>query len=127
MANIVCVVGRLTKDPETRQTTTGKQVTSFSIAVDDPYNKDHTNFFNVQTWGKQAEYASKYLCKGRLVSVEGRLNHRKYTTSDGANRDAVEIVAERVQGLDRPKDDDKTNEGTVEMPEGDPDPFEETW
>ena len=113
-------IGRLTKDPESRNTTTGKQVVSFSIAVDDPYNKDHTNFFNVQTWGKQAEFCGKYLTKGRLVSVEGRLNHRKYTTNDGANRDCVEIVAERVQGLDRPKDDDKTNEGTVEMPEYDP-------
>ena len=117
-------IGRLTHDPESRMTTTGKQVVSFSIAVDDPYNKDHTNFFNVQAWGKQADFCAKYLTKGRLVSVEGRLNHRKYTTSDGAHRDAVEIVAERVQGLDRPKDDDKTNEGTVEMPDS-YDPFQE--
>ena len=103
--NRVVLVGRLTRDPELRTTTTGKQVVGFGIAVDDPFNKEHTNFFNVSAWGNSADFVAKYLTKGRLVAVDGRLNHRKYTTQDGQNREVVEIVADRVQGLDRPRDD----------------------
>lgn len=103
--NRVVLVGRLTRDPELRTTTSGKQVVGFGLAVDDPFNKEHTNFFNVSAWGSTADFVSKYLTKGRLVAVDGRLNQRKYTTQDGQNRDVVEIVADRVQGLDRPRDD----------------------
>jgi single-strand DNA-binding protein len=103
--NRVVLVGRLTRDPELRNTTTGKQVVSFGLAVDDPFNKEHTNFFNITAWGNSADFVARYMTKGRLVAVDGRLNHRKYTTQDGQNRDVVEIVADRVQGLDRPKDD----------------------
>lgn len=102
--NRVVLVGRLTRDPELRNTTTGKQVVSFGIAVDG-FNKDQTNFFNVSAWGNTADFVAKYLTKGRLIAVDGRLQQRKYTTQDGANRDVVEIVADNVQGLDRPRDD----------------------
>lgn len=104
MINRVVIVGRLTRDPELRTTTTGKQVASFGVAVDDPFNKEHTNFFTASAWGTTADFVVKYLTKGRLVAVDGRLSQRKYTTQDGQNREAVEIVADRVQGLDRPKD-----------------------
>jgi single-strand DNA-binding protein len=103
--NRVVLTGRLTRDPELRTTTSGKQVVSFGLAVDDTFNKEHTNFFNVTAWGSNADFASKYLSKGRLIAVDGRLNHRKYTTQDGQNREVVEIVADRLQGLDRPRDD----------------------
>ena len=111
--NRVVLVGRLTRDPELRNTTTGKQVVNFGIAVDDTFNKEHTNFFNVSAWGNQADFVSKYLTKGRLVAVDGRLNQRKYTTQDGQERNVVESVADRVQGLDRPKDDGRpaSNDG----------------
>jgi single-strand DNA-binding protein len=103
--NRVVLVGRLTRDPELRNTTTGKQVVNFGLAVDDPFNKEHTDFFNVSAWGSSADFVAKYLTKGRLVAVDGRLNQRKYTTQDGQERNVVEVVADRVQGLDRPKDD----------------------
>lgn len=103
--NRVVLIGRLTRDPELRNTTTGKQVVNFSIAVDDRFNKDNTNFFNVSAWGSTADFVAKYLTKGRLIAVDGRLQQRKYTTQDGQNRDVVEIVADNVQGLDRPRDD----------------------
>ncbi len=103
--NRVVLVGRLTRDPELRNTTTGKQVVNFSIAVDDRFNKDHTNFFNIVAWGSQADFVAKYLTKGRLVGIDGRLSQRKYTTQDGQDRNVIEVVAERVQGLDRPRDD----------------------
>ena len=114
--NRVVLVGRLTRDPELRTTTTGKQVVGFGIAVDDPFNKEHTNFFNVSAWGNSADFVAKYLTKGRLVAVDGRLNHRKYTTQDGQNREVVEIVADRVQGLDRPRDDAGSSRPTGQEP-----------
>lgn len=103
--NRVVLVGRLTRDPELRTTTSGKQVVGFGLAVDDPWNKEHTNFLNITAWGQTADFVSKYLTKGRLVAVDGRLQQRKYTTQDGQDRNVVEIVADRVQGLDRPRDD----------------------
>ena len=103
--NRVVLIGRLTRDPELRNTTTGKQVFNFGIAVDDRFNKEHTNFFNVSAWGNTADFVSKYLTKGRLIAVDGRLNYRKYTTQDGQERSVVEVVADNIQPLDRPRDD----------------------
>lgn len=100
--NIVCLIGRVS-EPETRTTTTGKAVASFRIAVG---RGDQVQWFSVVAWNKDADYVANYITKGRLVSVEGRLQSRKYTASDGSNREVVEVVANNVQGLDRPRDDD---------------------
>jgi single-strand DNA-binding protein len=109
MVNRVVLVGRLTRDPELRTTTTGKSVVDFSVAVQKRVRPNDgspdADFFRVSAWGQTAEYVANYLHKGRLVAVDGRLQSRKYTTSDGQNREVVEIVAESVQGLDRPRDD----------------------
>lgn len=107
--NVVVLIGRLTRDPELRTTTNGKNVTSFSVAVDKRFKPQDgsptADFFNVTAWGQTAEFVSNYLSKGRLVSIEGRLQQRSYTTQDGNQREVVEVVAESVQGLDRPRDD----------------------
>lgn len=107
--NVVVLVGRLTRDPEMRTTTTGKNVVGFGIAVDKKFKPQDgsptADFFNVSAWGQTAEFVTNYLAKGRLVAVEGRLQQRSYTTQDGQQREVVEVVAERVQGLDRPRDD----------------------
>lgn len=106
--NNVVLIGRLTRDPEVRTTQTGKQVANFSIAVQRRFKGNDgvdVDFFNVSTWGNSADFVANYLSKGRLVAVEGRLQSRKYTTQEGAQREVVEIVAENVQGLDRPRDD----------------------
>lgn len=106
--NRVVLIGRLTRDPELKTTTTGKQVTSFGIAVDKrmkPADGPTADFFNVSAWGKTAEFVAVYLTKGRLVAVDGRIETRKYTDRDGNAREAFEIVAENVQGLDKPKDE----------------------
>ncbi len=100
----------MVRDPELRTTTTGKSVVSFSVAVNkrikpnDP-NEPDAFFFRVSAWGQTAEYVNNYLTKGRLVGVEGRLESRKYTDSNGQAREIVEIVADNVTGLDRPRDD----------------------
>lgn len=109
MVNRVVLIGRLTRDPELRTTTTGKSVCDFTLAVTKRMKPQDgspdADFFRVNAWAAQAEYVANYLTKGRLVAVDGRLQSRKYTASDGTNREVVEVVAESVQGLDRPRDD----------------------
>jgi single-strand DNA-binding protein len=109
MVNRVVLIGRLTRDPELRTTTTGKSVCSFSIAVNKRFKPQDgspdADFFRVSAWDSTAEFVANYLTKGRLCAVDGRLQSRKYTASDGTNREVVEVVADIVQGLDRPRED----------------------
>jgi single-strand DNA-binding protein len=109
MLNRVILIGRLVRDPELRTTNTGKNVVEFSIAVDkrgrQPEGGQTADFFRIKAWERQAEYVANYLTKGRLVAVDGRLDTRKFVDKEGNNREVVEIVAESVQGLDRPRDD----------------------
>ncbi len=109
MVNRVVLVGRLTRDPELRTTATGKSVCNFSIAVNKRIKpqdgSSDADFFNIIAWERSADYVSNYLTKGRLVSVDGRLQTRKYTTKEGQERDVVEVIAENIQGLDRPRED----------------------
>lgn len=104
--NAVSIVGRLTRDPELRTTQTGKNTCSFSVAVTKRFKptdgSPDADFLNVVAWNKDADYVVNYLTKGRLVAVNGRIQTRKYTASDGSNREVTEIVADHVQGLDRP-------------------------
>ncbi|MBI1756779.1 MAG: single-stranded DNA-binding protein [Fimbriimonas ginsengisoli] len=108
MLNRVVLIGRLTRDPELKTTASGKSVVDFSIAVQKrikPAEGPDADFFRITAWEKTAEFVANYLHKGRLVSVDGRLQSRKYTTTDGQNREVVEIVADSVQSLDRPRED----------------------
>lgn len=105
--NRVILIGRMTRDAELRTTTTGKSVANFSIAVDRMGRADErqTDFFTIVAWGQTAEYVCNYQGKGRLIAVDGRLQSRKYQTQEGANREVVEVVADRIQGLERVRDD----------------------
>ncbi len=107
MINRVILAGRLTRDPELRKTSTGKNVVSFSIAVDRRFKGQDgadADFFRISAWGQTAEYVSNYVTKGRLVAVEGRLQQRKYTDNAGESKEIVEVVADNVSALDRPRD-----------------------
>jgi len=130
MCNRVVVVGRLTRDPELRTTSTGKDVVEFSIAVNKrikPADGADADFFRVKAWGQTASYVGEYIGRGRLVSVDGRLESRKYTDKDGNNREIVEIVADNVNALDRPKEDAEPRQesrGKARQPQGEEyDPF----
>ena len=107
--NRVTLIGRMVRDPELRTTNTGKNVVEFSIAVDkrikpqDP-NQPTADFFRCKAWNQQADFVSNYGGKGRLCAVDGRLETRKYVDKDGNNREIVEVVADNVQLLDRPRD-----------------------
>ena len=101
--NNVSLIGRLTKDPELKFTPSGKAVCSFSIANNKM--KEGVNFFNIVTWGKTAEYVSSYVKKGNRVAIEGRLEQRSWESEQG-KRSTVEIVAERIQGLEKKSDNE---------------------
>lgn len=103
--NFVILIGRLTKDPELRYTPSGKAVATFRLAVDrgtvNQQGDRETDFINIVCWEKQAEAVTNYLQKGLLVAVQGRLQVRQYTTDDGQRRERAEVVAQRVQFLER--------------------------
>ena len=108
MLNRVVLVGRLTADPEMKYTPQGVAVAQMRIAVNrvtkNEQGEYETDFFNVVAWRRTAEFASNYLTKGRLVSVDGRLRTRSWVAQDGTKRNVVEIEADNLEGLDRPKD-----------------------
>jgi single-strand DNA-binding protein len=101
--NKVFILGRLTANPELRTTPTGQQVANFSVATNRVWTdkggqkQEAAEFHNVVVWGRQAEIASKFLNKGGLVLVEGRLQTRGWQDKQGQNRKTTEIVAERLQ------------------------------
>ena len=108
--NSVVLVGRLTRDPELRTTNTGKDLATFAIAVNKRFKPQdggpEADFFDVKAWGQTAGYVSQYIGKGRLVLVQGRVQTRKYQDKDGNNREAVEIVADQVAAMDKPKEEE---------------------
>lgn len=117
--NQIVIVGRLTRDPEARQTQNGKTFATFSVAVNKrikPTNPDErdADFFNVKVWNQTADYVTSYLGKGRLVSVSGRIESRKYTDKDGNQREIWEINADQVNGLDRPREEGEDNPASRE-------------
>ena len=101
MLNNVNLMGRLTRDPELRQTDSGVAVASFRIAVDRNYKEKAsgervTDFFDVVAWRQTAEFVSKYFTKGRMAVVTGELRSREWTDRDGVKRISVEIEANDV-------------------------------
>ena len=107
--NKVLLIGNLTRPPELRYTPNGTPVSDLRLAINRSYStqggerRQETHFFTVVVWGKQAESCGEYLDKGSQVMVEGRLQTREWETKDGQKRNVVEVVAERVQFLGRPK------------------------
>ncbi len=104
MMNKVMLIGRLTKDPDLRYTTSNIATVSFSIAVNRPFTNQsgvrEADFLNVVAWRKQAENVKKYITKGSLVAVEGRIQTRNYDDKDGKKVYVTEVVADSVQFLE---------------------------
>lgn len=111
--NQVILMGRLTRDPETRTTPSGKTVTSFSVAVDRQGQDDQADFFDVTAWEKTGELVQQYLSKGRRVLIQGRLRQDSWDDKDtGKKRSKVEVVANDVTFLDGPGGDNGGNSGS---------------
>lgn len=104
--NQVILMGRLTRDPEMRTTSTGKSIASFSLAVDRGGQDDQTDFFEITAWEKLGELVSQYLSKGRRCLVQGRLRQDSWDDKEtGKKRTKVEVVATDVTFLDGPSGD----------------------
>ena len=102
--NKVILIGRLTKDPQTRYTQSGVAVTTFTIAVDRKYAKKDSgqptaDFIPIVTWRKLAEICANNLTKGRLVGIEGAMQVRTYDGDDGKKRYVTEVIADEVEFL----------------------------
>lgn len=106
--NRVALIGRLTKDIELRHTQNGKAVGTFTLAVDrlpDKNGNKQADFINVIMWGSMAENANKYVFKGSLVAVEGRIGTRSYDSQNGQKKYVTEVVCERIQFLNSKKEE----------------------
>ena len=97
--NRVILVGNLTRDPEIRYTQSGKAVTKFTLAVNNPRNKEETTYVDIVAWDKLGETCNTYLKKGNSTLVEGRLVIRSYDDKDGNKRKATEVVIDNMQML----------------------------
>lgn len=102
--NKAFLIGRLTRDPELRYSSSNAAIVNFSIAIDRQYTNNQgqreTDFINIVAFQKQAENIKKYVSKGSLVAVDGRIQTRNYEDKDGKRVYVTEVVADRVQFLD---------------------------
>ncbi|AVX31826.1 single-strand binding protein [Carboxydocella thermautotrophica] len=122
MLNRIILIGRLTRDPELRYTNTGKAVARFTLAIDRPFKNQagerEADFINVVVWGQMAENCSKYLSKGKLAAVDGRLETRSFEGKDGNRRQITEVVAENVRFLSpRSQPEPGYNDGLDDLPD----------
>lgn len=109
--NKVILTGNLTRDVEKRETTNGKAIANFSIAVNRTFGEG-ADFFNITVWNNQAENCAKYLKKGSKVGIVGSLQNRSYEDKDGVKRTITEIIAEQIEFLS-PKQAEETQEQVV--------------
>ena len=120
MLNRVVLVGRLTRDPELRQSTTSNMfVATFTVAFDEyrgrAENRERKScFVNCTVFGQTAENLSKFTKKGSLVGVDGHLTMRSYETRDNRKVNSIEIICDSLQFLDRKSDDANMNQNTTQ-------------
>ncbi len=100
MINNITLMGRLTADPELRTTPTGRNVSSFSIAVDRGFaragEERQTDFINIVAWQQTADFVCRYFRKGSMIALTGSLQTRSYEDKNGNKRTAYEVVAREV-------------------------------
>jgi single-strand DNA-binding protein len=122
--NKCMIIGNLGRDPEMRYTPSGQAVTQFSVATNrnfrDPQGEwqSETEWFRVVVWGEQGERVAEFLRKGHKVYVEGRLQTRQWEDQSGNKRYTTELIANRVQSLER-----RDREGDAPFPGDEPGGF----
>ena len=103
--NKVIITGRLTADPEMRQTQNNVSVTTFTLAVNRDHNKEETDFVSCVAWRQTAEFISKYFQKGQLMLANGSLQSRKWTDKDNNKRINWDVVVDNVYFCESKKND----------------------
>ena len=122
--NKVFLIGRLSRDPELRHTTSGMPVCQINVAISRPVSQGsepQTDFINVSVWNKQAENVARYLTKGRQVAVEGRIQTRNYDNAEGKRTYVTEVIASNVEFLGSANDN---NRATNQAPSFNENPFD---
>ena len=117
--NRVFLIGRLSRDPDLRHTTSGMAVCQINVAVSRRATQgrdSETDFINVVVWDKQAENVARYLAKGRQVAVEGRIQTRSYDNNEGKRTYVTEVVANNVEFLGSASDNTRTQNVPEENP-----------
>ena len=112
--NSVCLIGRLTNNPDVRYTqSTNKMIVQFTLAVKKEYVKqgeeNQSDFITIQSWGKTAEFCSKYFKKGNQIGVSGRIETGSYDDKDGKRVYTTKVVADHVYFADSKKEEKQEN------------------
>ena len=116
--NSVILMGRLVRDVELKQTSTGKTYCRFSLAVKKEFTKDEADFINCVAWDKRAEILANYLSKGQRILIQGRLNTSSYETN-GETRYSTDVIVDKItfienmtggSAIESPKVEDETTE-----------------
>ena len=113
--NKVFLIGRLSRDPELRHTTSGTAVCQINVAISRPVSQGsepQTDFINVVVWNKQAENVARYLSKGRQIAVEGRIQTRNYDNNEGKRTYVTEVIASNVEFLGSANDNSRPSSNT---------------
>jgi single-strand DNA-binding protein len=113
MINVVALAGNAVGDPTVRSTNSGKKVASFRLAVNNPLSEKEVLFIDVDTWEKQAEFVEKYVKKGSLISVVGRLKMDTWE-KDGQKRSSISVITERLNFVNSGKKKDEEAVGDQE-------------
>lgn len=130
--NRITIIGHMAKDPELQTTQSGISRCTFTVAVQRRFKnqdgKREADFLPVVAWRQTADFAAKYLTKGRLVAVDGSVQTRSYTGQDGSKRYMTEIIAENVEPLGSPNkaeapEETTTPDGMTELPADEDLPF----
>ena len=130
--NKVMIIGNLGRDPEMRYSSSGRPVTTFTVAVGRTWNsaegekRSETEWFNIVAWGNLAEICKQYLVKGQQVYVEGRLQTRKWDDKEGVKHTTVEVVANEMMMLGDRREQGQASEAG-EPVEAESDPPEEEF
>ena len=118
--NQIALMGRMTREPELRQTQGGKAVAAFSLAVDRDFAPEggerRADFIDIVVWGKTAEFVARNFTKGQLAAVSGRLQIRDWTDRDGNKRRSAEVVVEQMYFGDSKRDEGSTRAGSCQPP-----------
>lgn len=120
--NKAILIGRLTRDPELRYTSSNRAVCQFTVAIDRPFTNQasgqrEADFINVVAWDRTGENVGKYMTKGRLIAVEGRIQTRNYDNNEGRRVYVTEVIASNVQFLESRNAATTNNNGFDSMPE----------
>ena len=100
MTNVFVFTGRITKDLEVKEVSNGTKVLNFSLAVDNPFKKDDTSFFDIVAFNKKAETLAEYCGKGSKIAVNGSAKQERFKDKEGNNRSTVRFTADNFEFLD---------------------------